>query len=72
MASVAAAAEGDGGTATVPVEPALAVERSTTTVVGGEGLTVVAVAVCAVLTVVLGVLPSPVLDAIAGVSLLLP
>ena len=72
VASVAAAAEGDGGTATVTVEPALAVERSTTTVVGGEGLTVVAVAVCAVLTVVLGVLPSPVLDAIAGVSLLLP
>ena len=72
VASVAAAAEGDGGTATVTAEPALAVERSTTTVVGGEGLTVVAVAVCAVLTVVLGVLPSPVLDAIAGVSLLLP
>lgn len=60
------------GTATVTAEPALALERSTTTVVGGEGLTVVAVAVCAALTVLLGVLPSPVLDAIAGVALLLP
>ena len=78
VASVAAAAASEGpapaggGTATVTVEPAVAVERSTTTVVGGEGLTVVAVAVCAALTVLLGVLPSPVLDAIAGVSLLLP
>ncbi len=46
--------------------------RGSTTVVGGEGLTVVAVAVCAVLTVALGVVPQPVLDAIADVAVLLP
>lgn len=48
-------------------------ERATrATVAGGEGLTVVAVAVCAALTVVLGVAPSPALDAIASVAVLLP
>ncbi|MFS0705919.1 NADH-quinone oxidoreductase subunit NuoN [Cellulomonas sp. 179-A 9B4 NHS] len=46
--------------------------RGTTTVVGGEGLTVVAVAVCALLTVLLGVVPQPVLDTIADVAVLLP
>ena len=34
----------------------------TTTVVGTEGLAVVAIAVCALVTIVLGVFPSPVLD----------
>jgi NADH-quinone oxidoreductase subunit N len=41
-------------------------------VVPSEGLTVVAVAVCAAITVVLGVFPGPVLDAIADVAQLLP
>jgi NADH-quinone oxidoreductase subunit N len=41
-------------------------------VVPSEGFTVVAVAVCAAITVVLGVFPGPVLDAIADVAQLLP
>jgi NADH-quinone oxidoreductase subunit N len=41
-------------------------------VVPSEGFTVVAVAVCAAITVVLGVFPGPVLDAIASVAQLLP
>ncbi|NUU18007.1 NADH-quinone oxidoreductase subunit NuoN [Cellulomonas humilata] len=44
----------------------------TTTVVGTEGLAVVAIAVCAVVTVALGVFPSPVLDLIASVATFLP
>lgn len=67
--------EGEGAArAASPVAVAAAdPERSTRAVVaGGEGLTVVAVAVCAVLTVLLGVAPSPVLDAIASVAVLLP
>ncbi|MBO0923128.1 NADH-quinone oxidoreductase subunit NuoN [Cellulomonas sp. zg-ZUI199] len=67
-------------TAVEPVEtvgvPSVAVAEpvraARTTVAAGEGLTVVAVGICAVLTVVLGVAPSPVLDAIASVALLLP
>ncbi|MCC2316241.1 NADH-quinone oxidoreductase subunit NuoN [Cellulomonas xiejunii] len=56
-----------------PAVATVEAERTTrATVVGGEGLTVVAVAVCALLTVVLGVAPSPVLDAIASVAVLLP
>lgn len=55
-------------TTTTVAEP----ERAGTTVAAGEGLTVVAVGVCAVLTVLLGVAPSPVLDAIASVAVLLP
>lgn len=47
------------------VHPAAVVVRS-------EGFTVVAVAVCAAITVVLGVFPGPVLDAIADVAQLLP
>jgi len=67
------AADGTERTA-APVAVATAdPERSTHAVVaGGEGLTAVAVAVCALLTVVLGVAPSPVLDAIASVAVLLP
>lgn len=41
-------------------------------VVASQGFAVVAIAVCAVLTVLLGVLPGPVLDAVAGVAQLLP
>ncbi|QCB92862.1 NADH-quinone oxidoreductase subunit NuoN [Cellulomonas shaoxiangyii] len=54
------------------VATAQAPERAGTTVVAGEGLTLVAVGVCAVLTVVLGVAPQPVLDAIGSVAVLLP
>ena len=43
-----------------------------TVVVASQGFTVVAIAVCALLTVVLGVFPGPVLDAIASVAQLLP
>ncbi|AEE45083.1 NADH-quinone oxidoreductase subunit NuoN [Cellulomonas fimi] len=45
---------------------------TTTTVVGSEGFALVAIAVCAVVTVLLGVLPSPVLDLVTEVSQLLP
>lgn len=41
-------------------------------VVASQGFTIVAITVCAVLTVLLGVFPGPVLDAIAGVAQLLP
>ncbi|WP_421743506.1 NADH-quinone oxidoreductase subunit NuoN [Cellulomonas sp.] len=44
----------------------------TTAVVGTEGFAVVAIAVCAILTVVLGVFPSPVLELIDGVAAFLP
>lgn len=46
--------------------------RPGTVVVGSQGLAVVGIALCAVLTVALGVFPGPVLDAIAGVAQLLP
>nr|WP_210728294.1 NADH-quinone oxidoreductase subunit NuoN [Cellulomonas septica] len=59
---------GTTATATL-VEKATA---TTTTVVGSEGFAVVAIAVCAVLTVVLGIVPSPVLDLIGDVAQLLP
>ncbi|MBT0994251.1 NADH-quinone oxidoreductase subunit NuoN [Cellulomonas sp. DKR-3] len=45
---------------------------TTTTVVPSEGLAVVAIGVCAVLTVVLGVFPTPVLDLIGDVASFLP
>lgn len=41
-------------------------------VVASQGFALVAIGACAVLTVLLGVLPGPVLDAIAGVAQLLP
>ncbi|MCR6687884.1 NADH-quinone oxidoreductase subunit NuoN [Cellulomonas sp.] len=45
---------------------------TTTTVVPSEGLAVVAIGVCAILTVVLGVFPTPVLDLIGDVAQFLP
>lgn len=59
---------GDSAVA-VEAEPVVQT-RSTvsTTVVGTEGLAVVAIAVCALVTIVLGVFPSPVLDLIASVA----
>jgi NADH-quinone oxidoreductase subunit N len=47
-------------------------DRPAAVVVASQGFAVVAIAVCALLTVVLGVFPGPVLDAIAGVAQLLP
>lgn len=62
-----------GQLAPAPAAVATLPERGPrTVVVGGEGLTVVAVAVCAVLTVALGVVPSPVIDAITSVAVVLP
>ncbi len=64
-----------GGDAAVVVEtePVAATRAALrTTVVGTEGFAVVAIAVCAVLTVVLGVFPSPVLEAIGNVASFLP
>lgn len=52
---------------------ATAVERTTTTVVvRGEGFAAVAIAVCAIVTVVVGLFPTPVLDLIGGVAKFLP
>ena len=51
---------------------AAAAPRPGTVVVGSQGFAVVAIGVCAVLTLALGVVPGPVLDAIASVAQLLP
>ncbi|MGW6129487.1 NADH-quinone oxidoreductase subunit NuoN [Cellulomonas sp. NPDC055163] len=77
-ATAAGAASGPSGTgaqaaatdatATATLEAA----RTTTTVVASEGLTTVAVAICAVLTLVLGVVPGPVLEVVADAARLLP
>jgi NADH-quinone oxidoreductase subunit N len=64
----AAAGAGTGGAVAATLEAA----RTTTTVVASEGLTTVAVAICAVLTLVLGVVPGPVLDVVADAARLLP
>ena len=45
---------------------------STTTVVAAQGLTAVAVAACALITIALGVLPSPVLDLVAEAAKFIP
>ena len=45
---------------------------STTTVVSAQGLTAVAVAACAVITIALGVAPSPVLDLVAEAAKFIP
>ncbi|WP_309134288.1 NADH-quinone oxidoreductase subunit NuoN [Cellulomonas sp.] len=71
-AATADATAGPGTATATATATGTTVERGTTTVVPGEGLTVVAVAVCALLTVVLGVAPQPVLDAIGSVAVLLP
>ncbi len=74
-----AAAEGtdvalatEGGTTAVAtlVEPSA--PTTTTTVVPSEGLAAVAIGVCALVTVVLGVFPTPVLDLISDVARFLP
>lgn len=57
-----------GGTATL-VETTTATR---TTVVASEGYATVAIVVCAAITVLLGIVPSPVLDLVADVSQLLP
>jgi NADH-quinone oxidoreductase subunit N len=62
------AADGSGATAVGTIEAA----RTTTTVVASEGLTTVAVAICAVLTLLLGVVPGPVLDVVAEAARLIP
>ncbi len=46
--------------------------RPNAVVVGSQGFAIVGIAVCAALTVALGVFPGPVLDAIANVAQLLP
>ncbi|GEA86364.1 NADH-quinone oxidoreductase subunit NuoN [Cellulomonas cellasea] len=74
----ASAATGAGEPATAgastggAVAATLEAARTTTTVVASEGLTTVAVAICAVLTLVLGVVPGPVLDVVADAARLLP
>lgn len=62
-------ADGAVAVATITAAP---VTRTTTTVVPSEGLAAVAIAVCAVVTIVLGVFPTPVLDLISDVAKFLP
>ena len=63
---------GDAAVA-VQAEPVVQARSTvTTTVIGTEGFAVVAIAFCAIVTVVLGVFPSPVLDLIASVATFLP
>jgi len=57
---------------TVATVLALPQRTTTTVVVRAEGFALVAVTLCAVLTVVLGVFPGPVLDLIDGVARFLP
>jgi len=61
--------DGAGAVATLVVAPA---PTTTTTVVPSEGLAAVAIGVCALVTVVLGVFPTPVLDLISDVARFLP
>ena len=64
-----AGADGSSAVATLVAAPTA---TTTTTVVPSEGLAAVAIAVAAVLTVVLGVFPTPVLDLISDVARFLP
>jgi NADH-quinone oxidoreductase subunit N len=73
--AVTVADEGAGSAVAVAerTTTAAAVERTTTTVVvRGEGFALVAIAVCAILTVAVGLFPTPVLDLIGGVAKFLP
>ena len=77
VAALAPSAEGFAlvGDAAVAVEAAPVVDTRaavTTTVVGTEGFAVVAIAVCALITIGLGVAPSGVLDLIGNVATFLP
>lgn len=65
-------AGGETASATSATTTAAAAPRPGTVVVGSQGFAVVAIGVCAVLTLALGVVPGPVLDAIASVAQLLP
>ncbi len=64
-----AGADGSSAVATLVAAPTA---TTTTTVVPSEGLAAVAIGVAAVLTVVLGVFPTPVLDLISDVARFLP
>lgn len=60
---------GSGGTATaVAVAPTLTERATATVVVRSEGFAAVAIAVCAVGTILLGVFPTPVLDLVDAVA----
>lgn len=61
-----AVAEVDGA------EPVVAAGGPTTTVVASEGFAVVAIGVCAVITVLLGVVPGPVLDLVTQAAKFIP
>jgi len=63
------------GTGAAPAVATLVAQKApalTTTVVGTEGFAAVAIALCALATLVLGVFPTPVLDAISHMSTFLP
>ncbi|UJP39885.1 NADH-quinone oxidoreductase subunit NuoN [Cellulomonas palmilytica] len=66
------ALEGADGSVAVATLVAAPVATTTTTVVPSEGLAAVAIGLAAVLTVVLGVFPTPVLDLISDVAKFLP
>ncbi len=75
-APAVAPADEDGGSAVAVAQrtaTATVAQRTTTTVVvRGEGFATVAIAVCAIVTVVVGIDPTPVLDLIGGVAKFLP
>jgi NADH-quinone oxidoreductase subunit N len=61
-----------GGPAETPAETSEEGGPARVTVVGTEGFAVVAIGLCAIITVALGVFPGPVLDLIADVARFLP
>ena len=69
----AAAVPDEAGSAVAVAVAERTTERTTTTVVvGTEGFAAVAIAVCAIVTLVVGVFPTPVLDLIGNVAKFLP
>jgi NADH-quinone oxidoreductase subunit N len=72
-ASTAAVVPGAAGGAVAVAVAERTTERTTTTVVvGTEGFAAVAIAVCAIVTLVVGLFPTPVLDLIGNVAKFLP
>ena len=71
-ASTSSTSEGQGGTATLTKVQVTTAQRVVVTVVGSRGPAAIAIAVCAIATVILGVFPSPVLDLVEQASKFVP
>ncbi|WP_454851497.1 NADH-quinone oxidoreductase subunit NuoN [Promicromonospora soli] len=70
--STSSTSEGRGGTAILTKAQVTTAQRVVVTVVGSRGPAAVAIAVCAIATVILGVFPSPVLDLVEQASKFVP